>query len=73
MALTKSRFSTLDRNRVDLSMPALVRHWRKRFGKTEEEIADAIAKVGEQRRNRTKRTAAQQLKTWATGLPRVHA
>ena len=46
MALTKSRFSTLDRNRVDLSTPALVRHWRKRFGKTEEEIADAIAKVG---------------------------
>lgn len=45
MALTKSRFSTLDRNRVDLSTPALVRHWRKRFGKTEE-IADAIAKVG---------------------------
>jgi hypothetical protein len=46
MALTKSRPSTLDRNRVDLSTPALARHWRKRFGKTEEEIADAIAKVG---------------------------
>jgi hypothetical protein len=46
MALTKSRPSTLDRNRVDLSTPALARHWRKRIGKTEEEIADAIAKVG---------------------------
>ena len=46
MALTKYRSSTLDRNRVDLSTPALVRHWRKRFGKTEEEVADAIAKVG---------------------------
>jgi Protein of unknown function (DUF3606) len=46
MALTKSRPPMLDRNRVDLSTPALARHWRKRFGKTEEEIVDAIAKVG---------------------------
>ena len=46
MALTKSDSSTLDRNRVDISTPALARHWRKRFGKTEEEIAGAIAKVG---------------------------
>ena len=46
MSLAKSHSSKLDRNRVDVSTPALVRHWRKRFGKTEEEIADAIAKVG---------------------------
>ena len=46
MALTKSNASMLDRNRVDISTPALARHWRKRFGKTEEEIANAIAKVG---------------------------
>jgi hypothetical protein len=46
MTLTKSHSSTLGRNRVDISTPALARHWRKRFGKTEEEIANAIAKVG---------------------------
>ena len=37
----------LNRNRVDLSAPDLARHWRKFFRKTEEEIADAIAKVGD--------------------------
>ena len=46
MALTTSPSSKLNRNRVDVSTPALARHWRKFFGKSEEEIADAIAKVG---------------------------
>ena len=46
MALTTSPSSKLNRNRVDVSTPALARHWRKRFRKTEIEIADAIAKVG---------------------------
>ena len=46
MALTTSPSSKLNRNRVDLSTPELARHWRKFFGKTEEEIAAAIAKVG---------------------------
>jgi hypothetical protein len=36
----------LDRNRVDVSTPALARYWRKRFGKSKEEIETAIAKVG---------------------------
>ena len=47
MALTTSPSSKLNRNRVDLSTPELARHWRKFFGKSEEEIADAIAKVGD--------------------------
>jgi hypothetical protein len=47
MALTKSQPPKLDRNRVDISTPDLARHWRKFFGKTEEEIAGAIAKVGD--------------------------
>jgi Protein of unknown function (DUF3606) len=36
----------LDRNRVDVSVPAVARHWRKRSGKSKEEIEAAIAKVG---------------------------
>lgn len=36
----------LDRNRVDVSTPALARYWRKRFGKSKDEIEAAIAKVG---------------------------
>lgn len=47
MALTRSQSPKLDRNRVDISTPDLARHWRKFFGKTEKEIADAIAKVGD--------------------------
>ena len=47
MALTKSQYPKLDRNRVDVSTPDLARHWRKCFGKSEDEIANAIAKVGD--------------------------
>jgi len=36
----------LDCNRVDVSVPAVARHWRKRSGKSKEEIEAAIAKVG---------------------------
>lgn len=36
----------VDRNRVDVSTPALARYWRKRFGKSKDEIETAIAKVG---------------------------
>ena len=46
MSLVTTHSSKLNRNRVDVSTPALARHWRKFFGKSEEEIADAIAKVG---------------------------
>jgi uncharacterized protein DUF3606 len=46
MTLTTSSSPKLDRNRVDVSTPALARHWRKRFGKSKEEIDAAIAKVG---------------------------
>jgi hypothetical protein len=38
--------SKVDRNRVDVSTPALARYWRKRFRKSKEEIDAAIAKVG---------------------------
>jgi Protein of unknown function (DUF3606) len=38
--------SNMDRNRVDVSTPALARYWRKRFRKSKEEIEAAIAKVG---------------------------
>jgi hypothetical protein len=31
---------------VDVSTPALARYWRKRFGKSKDEIETAIAKVG---------------------------
>ena len=31
---------------MDVSTPALARYWRKRFGKSKEEIETAIAKVG---------------------------
>ena len=47
MALATSPPPKLNRNRVDLSTPDLTRHWRKFFRKSEEEIAAAIAKVGD--------------------------
>jgi Protein of unknown function (DUF3606) len=47
MTLVTPQSSKLNRNRVDISTPDLARHWRKFFGKSEEEIADAIAKVGD--------------------------
>lgn len=31
---------------MDVSTPALARYWRKRFGKSKDEIEAAIAKVG---------------------------
>jgi Protein of unknown function (DUF3606) len=37
----------LDRSKVDLSDRDVARHWSKHFGKSIEEIANAIAKVGE--------------------------
>jgi hypothetical protein len=37
----------LDRSRVDLSNRDVARHWSKHFGKSTEEIAAAIAKVGD--------------------------
>jgi hypothetical protein len=45
MATTQS--AKLNRNRVDVSTPVLARRWRKFFSRTEKEIADAIAKVGD--------------------------
>ncbi|MGC2823769.1 MAG: DUF3606 domain-containing protein [Pseudolabrys sp.] len=41
-----SSSSKLDQNSVDVSTPTLARFWRKRFGKSKEEIEAAIAKVG---------------------------
>lgn len=35
-----------DRLHVKLDDPAVARHWAKHFGKTKEEIAAAIEKVG---------------------------
>jgi hypothetical protein len=35
-----------DRGHIDLSNEAAASHWSKRFGRTKEEIAAAIAKVG---------------------------
>jgi Protein of unknown function (DUF3606) len=45
MALTPSS-TKLDRNRIDVSTPALARYWRKRLRKSPQEIEAAIAKVG---------------------------
>ena len=44
--LKKSR-SKPARNRVDLSTKDLARHWCKHFGKPQEQIEAAIAKVGD--------------------------
>jgi hypothetical protein len=41
-----TRRITPDRNRIDLDDPAEVRHWRKAFDASAEEIARAIEKVG---------------------------
>ena len=45
MTLTHSS-SKVGQNRVDVSTPALARFWRKRFGKSKEEVEAAVAKVG---------------------------
>jgi hypothetical protein len=45
MTLTYSS-SKSGQNRVNVSMPTLARFWRKRFGKSKEEVEAAIAKVG---------------------------
>jgi len=45
MAL-KVRRCKLDRSRVDLNDRDVARRWSKHFGKSVEEIATAIAKVG---------------------------
>jgi len=34
-------------NKIDLSDDAIARHWAKKLGKTKEEIAEAIEKVGD--------------------------
>ena len=36
-----------DRNKIDLSDDAVARHWAKKLGKSKEEIAVAIEKVGD--------------------------
>jgi hypothetical protein len=36
-----------DRNRIDLSNDSLARQWAKKLGKSRDEIAAAIAKVGD--------------------------
>ncbi|HEY4143116.1 MAG TPA: DUF3606 domain-containing protein [Pseudolabrys sp.] len=36
-----------DRNRIDLSDEAVARRWAKKLGKSRDEIAAAIAKVGD--------------------------
>ena len=35
-----------DRHRIDLSDDFIARHWAKKLGKTQQEIAAAIEKVG---------------------------
>jgi hypothetical protein len=37
----------LNSNKIDLSDIAVVRHWTKKLGKSKEEIAAAIEKVGD--------------------------
>lgn len=36
-----------DRHRIDLSDDSLARHWTKRLGHSREDIAAAVAKVGD--------------------------
>ena len=36
-----------DRNKIDISNDEIARHWAKKLGKTKDEIAAAVAKVGE--------------------------
>lgn len=36
-----------DRNKIDLSDDVVARHWSKKLGRTREEIAAAVAKVGD--------------------------
>jgi hypothetical protein len=35
-----------DRSKIELKDPAVLRHWMKALGATQEELASAIAKVG---------------------------
>jgi hypothetical protein len=42
-----SRPPHLNSNKIDLSDVAVVRHWTKKLGKSKEEIAAAIEKVGD--------------------------
>jgi Protein of unknown function (DUF3606) len=42
-----SRPQKPDRNKIDLSNDEVVRHWAKKLGKSKEEIAAAIKKVGD--------------------------
>jgi hypothetical protein len=37
----------LNSNKIDLADPACARHWSKKLGKSKEEIAAAIVKVGD--------------------------
>ena len=46
MPLTTSKPKT-DRNRIDLSDDGLARQWAKKLGRSRDEIAAAIAKVGD--------------------------
>ena len=43
----KPNQSKPDRNRIDLTDNSVARHWSKQFGKSVEEIAAAIEKVGD--------------------------
>lgn len=41
------RPSKKDRNKIDLTDDAVAHHWSKKLGRTKEEIAAAVAKVGD--------------------------
>jgi hypothetical protein len=58
----KIRRCKLDRSKVDLNDCDVARSWSKHFGKSVEEIATAIAKVGEN---------AQTVKKELSGAPTV--
>lgn len=41
------RPSKTDRNKIDLTDDVVAHHWSKKLGRTKEEIAAAVAKVGD--------------------------
>ena len=46
MVPTRSEQSKPDRSRIDLSQKGVAKHWAKKLGRSQEEIAAAISKVG---------------------------
>ena len=45
--MLKSRTTKSPLRRVDVSSKAVARHWSKRFKKSQSEVKDAVAKVGD--------------------------